>query len=138
MSAFSPRQMFLLDLACGPIVDAFGGLGYGAFLVGTAATRGEYRDVDVRVILEDDRYDALLAATSPEMMAFLGLAIGQYLASVTELPIDFQIQRFTEANAKHDGSRNPLGVRGLINFRGDAVPPLQAADLLPNDRKGKR
>lgn len=123
MSAFSPRQMFILDLACQPIAEAFSDLGYGVFLVGTAAERGEYRDVDVRMILTDKSYDKFAKAASAEGMAFLGLAIGQYLASMTELPIDFQIQRMTEANERHAGkTRNPLGVRGLINFRGDAVP----------------
>ncbi|MDQ0894428.1 hypothetical protein [Agromyces ramosus] len=123
MSAFSPRQMFLLDLACQPLAEAFRHLGYGVFLVGTAAERGEYRDVDVRMILDDKSYDKLAKTSSVEGMAFLGLAIGQYLASMTDLPIDFQIQRMTEANAKHGGkTRNPLGVRGLTNFRGDAVP----------------
>lgn len=125
MSAFSPRQMFLLDLACQPLAEAFCDLGYGVFLVGTAADRGEYRDVDVRMILDDKSYNKLAKASSAQGMAFLGLAIGQYLASMTDLPIDFQIQRFTEANAKHAGkTRNPLGVRSLINFRGDAVPEV--------------
>lgn len=31
------------------------------------------------------------------------------LTEDTGLPIDFQIQRMTEANAKYDGPRNPLG-----------------------------
>lgn len=120
MSALSPRQMFELDLACKPIDEAFGG---AVYLVGTAAEgRQSYRDVDVRVILGDEEYDALAAAITGELIAFLGIAIGRYLAASTGLPIDFQIQRMTEANDRHDGVRNPLGTRGLDHFRGDAAP----------------
>lgn len=120
MSAFSPRQMFVLDLACQPLWQAFDG---GVYHVGTSAERGEYRDVDVRLILEDDRYDQLAQTIGLQAVYFLGLAIGQYLASMTGMPIDFQIQRTTEANARHGGKmRNPLGLRTLDNFKGDASP----------------
>lgn len=120
MSAFSPRQMFLLDHACKPLHEAFDCL--GVFLVGTAATRQSYRDVDVRMMLTDKTYDRMLKVMSVEGMAFLGLAIGQYLASMTGLPIDFQIQRQTQANEHHAGTRNPLGLRPLWSYSGDAVP----------------
>lgn len=129
MSAFSPRQMFILDHACKPIWDAFGG---GVYLVGTAAEssageRGEFRDVDVRLILEAKRYEKL-QKLGPDVIAFLGVAIGQYLHSMTGLPIDFQIQHRDVANALHDGLRNPLGLRKLSSFRGDAHP-----DLMPKE-----
>lgn len=133
MSALSPRQMFLLDLACKPIAEAFS----APYLVGTAVQRQDYRDVDVRLILGDDEYDALADAMpqGTRSLAFLGLAVGQYLASLTDLPIDFQFQRQTEANERHcldsgGTSRNPMGVRSLGNFRGDATPeyPLTAPD----------
>jgi hypothetical protein len=39
------------------------------------------------------------------------LGIATYLRQVTGLPIDYQIQRMTEANAKHTGVRNPIGTR---------------------------
>lgn len=119
MSALSPRQMFLLDLACGPIAEAFAATPY---LVGTAGTRGDYRDVDVRLILDDKKHDRLRRAIGLDGIAGLGLFAGQYLASLTDLPIDFQIQRQAEANILHSGSRNPLGTRGLVNYRGDAQP----------------
>ena len=118
MSALSPRQMFLLDQACQPLCDAFPD--YGPYHVGTAADRGSYRDVDVRCIMQDEAYDKLAEAAGMPAIWFLGLSIGQYLASLTGLPIDFQIQRATEAAAIHGGKmRNPLGVRGLINYQGD-------------------
>lgn len=123
MSAFSPRQMFLLDHACKPIVEAFGEHPYlvGTALNASAGGRGEYRDVDVRLILTEKRYERL-RKLGPDVISFLGLAIGQYLAAQTGLPIDFQIQRQDVANALHQGSRNPLGIRHLANFRGDAHP----------------
>jgi hypothetical protein len=97
MSALNPRQMFLLDSACQPP-----------------------RDIDVRTIVDDKQFDKLRKAIKPKGIAFLGIAIGQYLASLTGLPIDYQIQRMTEANALHSGTRNPLGHRNLDNYKGDA------------------
>lgn len=117
MSAFSPRQMFLLDEACRPIAEAFDEAPY---LVGTAVNRRDFRDVDVRLILDDEKYQRLVGVVDTPLREFLGLAIGEYLASRTGLPIDFQIQQQTAANARHDGSRNPLGMRTLDNYGGDA------------------
>lgn len=121
MSALSPRQMFLLDEACKPIFSAFG---QPPFLVGTAADqeRKSYRDVDVRLILFDKKFDALHAAMGAHGIAFLGFAIGEYLASRTALLIDFQIQRQSEANERHKGARNTLGIRELKDYKGDAAP----------------
>jgi hypothetical protein len=108
-------MMFLLDEACRPIKQAFGEY---AYLVGTAQTSREFRDVDVRLILDDNAYDRL-ADLGFLIPAFLGLAIGEYLAARTGLPIDFQIQRQTQANELHSGQRNPLGIRKLANYMGD-------------------
>lgn len=118
MSALSPRQFFLLDQACKPIFEAFGET---PFLVGTALGRGPFRDVDVRLIFNDVHYDALRHVIGVSGIAFLGLAIGQYVASLTGLPIDFQVQRRTEASAQHEGPRNPLGCRSLDDFEGDCI-----------------
>jgi hypothetical protein len=115
--------MFLLDEACRPLRQTFGTAPY---LVGTAGTRGPYRDVDVRLMLDDSAYDRL-SELGPAVISFLGLAVGEYLAARTGLPIDFQIQRTTEANAAHSGPRNPLGVRALANYSGDASPDAEAA-----------
>ena len=113
--ALSPYQMFLLDLACKPIVESFGSAPY---LVGSALTEAHPRDIDVRLILSDKKYDRLIRR--PEMRTMLSLAFTAYLASATGLPIDFGIQRQTQANEKHRGPRNPLGVRDLTCWAGDA------------------
>lgn len=117
MSALSPRQMWLLDEACKPIEEALG----TPYLVGTAAHRGTYRDVDVRVILSDKHYRKLKKAVGQRGITLMGFTIGDYLAHRTGLPIDFQIQQMTAANALHDGMRNPLGSRNLSRWPGDAA-----------------
>jgi hypothetical protein len=87
----------------------------GVFLVGSCLERPDFRDVDVRAIMEDAAYDRLFPGgeTGTESDAFwslLCLGIGAYLAHASGLPIDFQIQRMTEANAMHPGpgKRNAL------------------------------
>lgn len=121
-TGLSPRQMFLLDAACAPLRHDFPG--FGPYLVGSATT-GERsagtRDVDVRHIMRDEEYAALVEAIGIEGVRFLGIAIGQYLASITGLPIDFQFQQQAAANdGRHPTTgRNPLGVRSMGNFVGD-------------------
>jgi hypothetical protein len=120
--------MFLLDQACKPVNEAFGD--FGCYLVGTASERQPYRDVDVRFIMTDKQFDRLEKAVKPRGVAFLGIAIGQHLASLTGLPIDFQIQRQTEANHHHGSKRrNPLGGRSLDNYEGDS-PRVDMAKML--------
>jgi len=124
MPALTPRQMWRLDEACRPIRQVFDAL----YLVGTAQNTRQYRDVDVRLMLDDDKYDSLAAVISPGGMALLGIVFGEYLEARTGLPIDFQVQRNTEANANHPGVRNPLGLRTLANYRGDGAPEPKGRD----------
>ncbi len=103
--------------------------GWATYLVGTAMGPRDGkppRDIDVRTIVDDKQYDRLRKAIGAKGIAFLGIAIGQYLASLTDLPIDYQLQRMTEANALHDGPRSPLGHRNLDAYKGDA----QTADMV--------
>ncbi len=127
-------QMFELDRACELVTDAFGTHPY---LVGTAgfANIGNdgrpYRDVDVRLMLDDDEFAA--ACPTRDRWALLCLSIGAYLAARTGLPIDFQIQRVTEANARHgDRPRNPLGLGGaaarVFAGGGDGTPGWSTDD----------
>jgi len=114
--------MYLLDSACHPLMEVFG---WSTYLVGTAMQPRDGRpprDIDVRTIVRDKQFDRLEKAIGKKGIAFLGIAIGQYLASLTGLPIDYQLQRMTEANALHSGTRNPLGHRNLDNYKGDATP----------------
>jgi hypothetical protein len=120
-SYLSPHQMRRLDLACAPVRKAFPD--YGPYLVGSVLERPDYRDVDVRVILRDKKFDRMFpkatvhgdaGAHDDVRWTFLCSAISHWLTDVSGLPVDFQIQRMTEANAyeKYQGKfRNPLGVR---------------------------
>jgi len=154
-TGLSPRQMYLLDAACVPLRNEFPG--GGPYLVGSAMEGDRSagtRDVDVRHIMGDEEYAAMVSVLGIEGVRFLGIAVGQYLASLTGLPIDFQFQQQTAANEKHGRgkqyhdhtepvigcrcaerypvkhrSRNPLGVRSMANFVGDAecvLPPTES------------
>ena len=116
-------QMHHLDEACRRITVAFRDCPY---LVGSAyGADGSPRDVDVRLMLDDAAFAA--ACPTQEMWELLCVSIGVWLTERTGLPIDFQIQRTTEANAKYgDQPRNPLGMKRRFAGGGDAVPPWAA------------
>jgi hypothetical protein len=98
---------FSLDLACATINRAHGGL--GCFLVGSALERRTFRDVDVRLILEDGDFDQLFPVDTTRW-SLMCVAYSMWLSSVTGLPVDFQFQRQSHANAAHAGPRSALGV----------------------------
>lgn len=110
-------QLWALDEACKSIREAFGTPPY---LVGSVMERPTFRDVDVRLILDDEDYDVL----SDARWGLIGFVTSRHLEAVTGLPIDFQVQRQTDANAAYpDKSRNPLGVRGFEHhWVGDQRP----------------
>lgn len=125
--AGSPRKSYLstaefarLNDACVPVTAAFGSPPY---LVGSATENPGYRDVDLRVILTDEEFDRIFGG-QVLLWSLVCLAIGHYLRDVTGLPIDFQVQRMTEANEKHPTThRNPMGFTGRpFAGGGDATP----------------
>lgn len=109
-----------LNEACKVVHEAFGDPPY---LVGSALEKAEFRDVDLRTILDDEEWDALFAGRQ-RVWALFCLGVSQYLSDVTDLPIDFQVQRMTEANEKFGGRmRNPMGTTArLFAGGGDATP----------------
>ncbi len=114
-------EMYNLDAACRLISRAFDG--GPPYLVGTAGLGGaeSYRDVDVRLMLDDDEF----AAACPTLARWelLCVAFSAYLRERTGLPVDFQIQRTAEANEKYGGQpRNPLGMGRMFAGGGDATP----------------
>lgn len=121
-SYLGPHEMFLLDAACKPIAKAFDDYPY---LVGSVMERGDYRDVDVRLMLDDERYAQLADVVA---IALLNLTITTYLRRATGLPVDFQIQERSAANELHEGHRNALGLRELGNFAGDGAPIAAATE----------
>ncbi len=104
-------HVFNLSMACRALNDAFG---WGSvFLVGSSLERRDYRDVDVRCIIDDADFDRLFPAGGNQHDALWSLmcaSISLYLERHTGLPIDFQIQRRTDANKEYSGRRHPLGV----------------------------
>lgn len=125
VTLLTTAELHSLDAACAPIRRAFG---HPPYLVGTAGTgtAERYRDVDVRLILADDEFDALCPALA--RWELLSLSIGAYLRERTGLPVDFQVQRMTEANEKHDHPRNPLGMGRIFAGGGDATPAWATVD----------
>lgn len=112
-------ELYELDQACRLVFAAFG---VPPYLVGSASIDGHpgYRDVDVRLILADNVFAAV--CPTRERWELLCVSIGTYLAARTGLPVDFQIQQMTAANAAHDKPRNPLGMRRAFAGGGDATP----------------
>ncbi len=104
---------FNLNMACRTLVEAFG---YHVYLVGSALEKRDYRDVDIRLILPDEEYDRLFPGLSgnPSMNALWSLmssSVSLYLSQHSGLPIDFQIQKQSEANAiEGRGPRHPIGI----------------------------
>lgn len=120
---------FALNQACTLIDRSFGTCPY---LVGSALERADYRDVDVRLILPDEQYDRWfngLNGTHDAYWTLLCLSISTWLREQTGLPVDFQIQRQTQANAehgKHAGKkRNPLGI--FLDYPGERPSDVAGA-----------
>jgi len=108
-SYLSPPELHRLDWACLPITQAFGNPPY---LVGSVLTRPDFRDIDIRLILDDDTVHRMFA-DHPRARLLLNIALSDLIAKAASAsaPIDFQIQSMSEANVPEHGARNPLGIR---------------------------
>lgn len=107
-------KAYALDHACRPLVDAFG---WGIFQVGSSLHRHDWHDIDVRCILADDEFARMFPGEDPgkswrenPRLALLNAALSEWLQARTGLPVDFQFQQMTAANAEHGGPRSALGV----------------------------
>ena len=76
------------------------------YLVGSAVTSREWRDVDVRLILSDEDHAALSKLVD---LKRLDMAMSLWGQQTTGLPIDFQVQGMTEAN-RIEGVRHALAI----------------------------
>lgn len=102
--------------------------GHGPFLVGSATERADFRDVDVRTILSDSAFDRLFRRRT-EAVRFLNRAFSVWGREETGLPIDFQVQRMTEANEAFPKPRNAMGVRDWSRIPTSGVPgPTEATE----------
>ncbi len=82
--------------------------GQGVYHVGSSLDRKDYRDVDVRVILDDQEFEKLESMLDTE---YLRLAISLWGQKVTGLPIDFDVQARTHANKEFEGARNSISIK---------------------------
>lgn len=69
------------------------------------------RDIDLRMILDDDDY----ARLTPEQWTIIADHIGRSLEIETgvNLPVDFQIEQQTAANAEHPDKRSAIFLAGM-------------------------
>lgn len=127
--------------------------GVEAYHVGSSATSKTWRDVDVRVILEDDDYEAWFGAGSigrgsinPKWSAIC-TAFSLWGREVTGLPIDFQVQaRSAVKESDWDKVRHPLGIfvdytRGAAYAREAEIQRAnerRAAEVAERDERGAR
>ena len=103
----------LLDRFAQWVDEAFGAQPY---MVGSAARGKDWRDVDVRLMLDDEDFAYWFGdPQAPRFDARWSLictALSVLGERMTGLPIDFQIQSTTKANESYpDGPRDPLGLR---------------------------
>lgn len=112
-------SLFGLHAAAEEVMHSFDSL--GVYLVGSSLTSKDYRDVDVRCMLRDEDFETLFPKDDrglrPRFM-LLCLSISAWFRQVTGLPVDFQFQKQSVANAKHKGERNALG---YYAWTGDAT-----------------
>ncbi len=103
---------FHLNQCCDFINRAFGK--FGCYLVGSSLQHRDYRDVDVRFIMDDKAFDEMFKGSGETCAnaywSLLCLTISLWLRQQTGLPVDFQIQKQSHANEKHKGIRSALGI----------------------------
>jgi hypothetical protein len=120
-SYLGPPACFLLEQACQHINQALGG--FGCYQVGSSLERPDFRDIDIRFIMEDSEFAVLFPDVDVTSQACLwerdprwllmNVSISMWLQQQTGLPrVDFQIWPQTHANRRHGGKpRNPVGLR---------------------------
>lgn len=117
---------FALNHACVIVNRALDG--FGCYHVGSSLERRDYRDVDVRFIMSDEAFDRLFRVEAKDadsgaagwlnpLWSLMCTTISDWMSRTTGLPIDFQIQRQTQANEKHKGKRSALGI--FLDYPGE-------------------
>jgi hypothetical protein len=87
------------------VCDYFGHVPYQ---VGSSLERKDWRDVDVRLILPDDEFEAMFGRvknTCNPKLAAITLAFSALGKEMTGLPVDFQIQPQSYANSAYGGQK---------------------------------
>ena len=109
---------FALELALRHVCEAFDAYSScgGCFIVGSVLDRPDFRDVDVRLIMTDEQFAREFPGAGNRWehdakWLLLTVAISAWLSKESGLPVDFQFQPQTHANARHTGKRNAVGFR---------------------------
>lgn len=81
--------------------------GHIAYHVGSSLDRKDWRDVDVRILMDDDEFEAMFGPVrgtqvNPKLAA-VTLAFCALGKEMTGLPVDFQIQPLSWANEHYSG-----------------------------------
>ena len=113
MSTGMPAGIWLHKF--GVIIEDY--FGHVAYQVGSSLTTKDWRDVDVRLMLPDEEFEALFgplvgAEVNPKLAA-VTLAFAALGKEMTGLPIDFQIQPTSHANRLYGDQMRS----GLIEIR---------------------
>ena len=111
-------EVFSLGQICSVVSHAFGE--HCCYMVGSVLERPDFRDVDVRLIMGDRKWQMLFGeGDNGEILRFWSLintAISEYIAKRTGLRIDFQIQSMTQANGKLHGKKPRQSVGVFIDM----------------------
>lgn len=123
-----PASIRLVAVAA-RVSDAFGATCY---LVGSALQSKDWRDVDVRLILSDEEFERWFpgydrVSQAHPTWSLLCDALSELARQMTGLPVDFQIQGQTEANAKYPGMRSALGLRFDLDYLRGVATGAEAA-----------
>lgn len=137
-------HFYNLNQACALINRAFDGTCY---LVGSSLTKRDYRDVDVRLILDDAEYDRIFRAPDAGWLSaywsLLCTSISLWLRQQADLPVDFQIQRMTQANENHslkEGTGTRRSALGFFLHYPGEVPGMseRAAPITPDGAQAQQ
>ena len=111
-----------LDAACGLVGQALGDTPY---LVGSALQTDKWRDVDIRVIMDDEKYEALFGTNGPSLSnafcVLLHTAVSEWLSKQSGLPVDFQVQKRSKVR-KEDWDRPRMALGWYSTVAKDAPP----------------
>jgi hypothetical protein len=113
-------EFFNLNHACCALHKAFP-QSLGIYLVGSATQKRDYRDVDVRCILTDEDFHKLFPELKDSgnyslcgFWSILCASISLWLQRQTGLPIDFQVQRQSDANRDYPMKGHPRNALGYF------------------------
>lgn len=112
MGVGMPANLYLHEFGS----QVWAAFGEPPYHVGSSMTGKQWRDVDVRLILDDETYEAMGLGDPKNphhngKWVSLCMAYSALAKQMTGLPVDFQIQQRTQANAEFkDGPRSAIGI----------------------------